>query len=176
MSAGGTDTWVVPPSRFLDLDEIGRPRAALRRRAFGSRAWKPARMREWFVVELALHTGLRVGEIAALRCGDIQPALPLPYVPVRRGKGGRPRIVRLGASFLPIIADYLERTDGSPVLFPAQFDDLAALREPAPVLRAIRHAGYRVRALHLAPSLAIGPDGSPREICEVDAIELERIF
>jgi site-specific recombinase XerD len=50
-------------------------------------------------VELALATGLRVMEVAGLKCGDVFATGDDAWLVVRRGKGGRRRIVRFGREF-----------------------------------------------------------------------------
>ena len=45
------------------------------------------------LVDLALYSGLRVGEMAALKVGDISFKEPDPFIIVRHGKGKKRRTV-----------------------------------------------------------------------------------
>jgi len=58
-------------------------------------------------VELALQTGLRVSEMAALRCEDLRHNDSRAGVAIRRGKGGKPRYVRINRFFCGVIERYL---------------------------------------------------------------------
>ena len=50
-------------------------------------------IRDYFIIHLALATGLRVMEIAALKCSDIFLDDKICSVLVRKGKGGKKRMV-----------------------------------------------------------------------------------
>lgn len=56
-------------------------------------------MREWFTVELGLNTGLRVQEMADLKCGDLFISALEASVIVRKGKGRKRRPVWINESF-----------------------------------------------------------------------------
>lgn len=71
-----------------------------------AKAGKPA-MRNYFIVHLALATGLRVMEIAALNCGDLFLENAVPSLLVRKGKGGKRRIVFFNTSFKKHCREYL---------------------------------------------------------------------
>lgn len=62
---------------------------------------------EWFLVELAFETGLRVMEMAALVCSDLVLDVERCGVFVRRGKCGRPRFVRIRRQFASACEDFL---------------------------------------------------------------------
>ena len=62
---------------------------------------------EWFLVELAFETGLRVMEMAALVCSDLVLDVERCGVFVRRGKCGRPRFVRIRRQFANACRDFL---------------------------------------------------------------------
>lgn len=63
---------------------------------------------DWLVIDLALSTGLRVSEIANLRCGDIWADDGQASLIVRNGKNGKQRIVKFGAGFKVHLREYLE--------------------------------------------------------------------
>ncbi len=62
---------------------------ALADKAKGRITWQV----RWMLVHLALFSGLRVSEIAALKIGDVNLDNGDPYIFVRNGKGGRSRDV-----------------------------------------------------------------------------------
>ncbi|MFA6424699.1 MAG: tyrosine-type recombinase/integrase [Phycisphaerae bacterium] len=67
---------------------------------------KPA-IRDYFIVHLALATGLRVMEIAALSCGDLFLENVVPSLLVRKGKGNKRRIVFFNTVFKKHCKEYL---------------------------------------------------------------------
>jgi integrase/recombinase XerD len=71
------------------------------------------------VVMTAYGTGLRISEVLALETGDIDGKAGIIHV--RRGKGGRPRLVMLPRRLLETLREYwrLARPPG-PLLFPGQ--------------------------------------------------------
>lgn len=104
--------WILDERKFLSRDEQERLRREAR-----SRRYDRARWVEWFVVELGLEAGLRVGEMSALCCGDLLVYLDRPLVFVRRGKGGKPRNVFVRDSFRRMTREFLswKREAGEPV-------------------------------------------------------------
>ena len=73
----------------------------------------------YMVVATLLATGLRISECCALQVGDIDSRSG--FVHVRRGKGAKPRSVKLGERHLRLLRRYWE-VEGppGPWLFPAQ--------------------------------------------------------
>ena len=65
-------------------------------------------MNDWLVIDLALSTGLRVSEIANLRCGDIWADDGRASLIVRNGKNGKQRLVRFGNGFKEHLKKYLD--------------------------------------------------------------------
>lgn len=108
--------------------------AQAKRRAPGRETWL-----DWFLVELALQTGLRAGELAALTCGDLRPEGARPGVLVRRGKGGKPRYVRIGRPCCQIIRRYLrwKRSAGEPTS-PSAFVFKSPYRDGPLTVRALQ--------------------------------------
>lgn len=82
-----------PIHRALDGQQVARLVAACETR------------REWVLVLLALHTGLRRAELAALEVGDV--SLIAKTVSVREGKGGHSRLVPLSEEACRVVADYI---------------------------------------------------------------------
>ncbi len=64
-------------------------------------------IRNYFIIHLALATGLRVMEIAALNCGDIFLGGSVSSLLVRRGKGGKRRLVFFKGDFKKHCTEYL---------------------------------------------------------------------
>jgi site-specific recombinase XerD len=92
--------WSLDGMKFLDLDDVERLRKlAAKVRREGVRTRRFRLVRNWFIIEVGLQTGLRVMEIAALQCGDLLMEQASPEVIVRCGKGGRRRVVKVSQSF-----------------------------------------------------------------------------
>ena len=68
-------------------------------------------MLEWITIEIALETGLRISEIAGLACGDLWLRADGGSALVRRGKGGRSRVVKFGARLSRSLGEYLDWKD-----------------------------------------------------------------
>jgi len=100
--------WVLDPSKFLTPEEANRLLETVRRRAkaAGARGNKVA-VRDYFIIDLALSTGLRVMEIAALKCGDVFLRDGFCALLVRKGKGGRKRLVRFNGTFKQHYNEYI---------------------------------------------------------------------
>lgn len=65
-------------------------------------------IRNYFLVSLALSTGLRVGEISQLVCGDLDLCRKPYNIWVRHGKGNKERIVFVNPQFKEQCLDYLQ--------------------------------------------------------------------
>ena len=87
--------------KFLTKDEVKAIRAEVRKK-------KNKSPKEWFLIELGLNTGLRVAEIAGLKCSDIVLRNELSHVAVRDGKGHRPREVIISRDFQEEAKEYLD--------------------------------------------------------------------
>lgn len=67
-----------------------------------NRAFKKGRttaVRDWFMVELGLNTGLRVEEMRLLKCEDLHIHEEQMSLSVRKGKGNKPRTVHINQEF-----------------------------------------------------------------------------
>jgi site-specific recombinase XerD len=91
--------WVLDPGKFLSGEEVKMLFNTARKRAKTaiSRNNKVA-VRDYFIVDLALSTGLRVMEIASLTCGDVFLRDGVSSLLVRRGKGGKKRLVQFNGA------------------------------------------------------------------------------
>ncbi|HUW31837.1 MAG TPA: tyrosine-type recombinase/integrase [Planctomycetota bacterium] len=101
--------WVLDESKFLSTREVKKLLRAAKARA--RRTTAPAgavAVRDHMVVDLALSTGLRVGELARLACGDVFVRDGKASLTVRRGKGGKPRWVWFNGASKNLLLRYLQ--------------------------------------------------------------------
>ena len=100
--------WVVDASKYLTKAEVKRLVAYCNRMKLeGLKKKRFAGVRNWFMVELGLNTGLRVQEMASLRhsnllIGDEQSSITLV------GKGGKKRSVLVSKRFKRKCLAYIE--------------------------------------------------------------------
>lgn len=100
-------SWVLDERKFLSFEELARLRRHVRRRVDRSRLKKRLPWLEWFLVELALETGLRVAEMASLNCSDLVISVDRCGTMVRHGKGGKSRFVRIRPRFAKTCQNFL---------------------------------------------------------------------
>jgi site-specific recombinase XerD len=92
--------WVLDDTKYLKFWEIEKLRNVCRRaKNQALRQGKIIPVRNWFIVELGLFTGLRVEEMQNLRCEDLYLAEGQSSLKVRCGKGDKPRVVRFNEEF-----------------------------------------------------------------------------
>lgn len=102
------NTWTLDPNKFLSKGQAGRLLMLTKRRA--EQAFLKGRkvpIRDYFVIHLALTTGLRVMEIVALNCGDISLSNSVSSVYVRRGKGRKTRRIYFRGTFIKHCEEFL---------------------------------------------------------------------
>ena len=100
--------WVLDPGKFLTREEVDRLLETARTRAEVALAHgSKVSVRDYFIVDLALSTGLRVMEIAQLRCKDIFTREQYCALLVMKGKGDKKRLVRFNGSFKRHYSEYL---------------------------------------------------------------------
>jgi len=100
-------TWIVTPDKFLDGLQVAALRAALEaERHRGDRY----AVRNAAIVETLLGTGLRVSELCSLVVADLFLDTNNPNVLVRRGKGGKTRLVAISGALACYLATFLEWT------------------------------------------------------------------
>jgi integrase/recombinase XerC len=86
--------WMVSEDKVLWLKDNRKLRKACRNMKMeGLRKHKFHLIRDWFMVELGLFTGLRVMEVQNLRVSDLLIRDSQSSIHVRRGKGGKKRNV-----------------------------------------------------------------------------------
>lgn len=100
--------WGLDFGKFLQVGEV-RKLTKWAKLAFEdalARGLKVA-VRDYFIIDLALCTGLRVMEIAQLNCGDLYLEADLSALIVRQGKCGKKRIVHFSKTFKNHCQQYL---------------------------------------------------------------------
>ncbi len=100
---------MLDPGKFLTYCEADRLLSTAQQRACSAktRGGKIA-VRDYFIVHLGLATGLRVMEIAALKCGDVFLNDNICSLIVRKGKGSKARRVLFKGPFRQHCEEYLE--------------------------------------------------------------------
>jgi integrase/recombinase XerD len=118
------------PKAVLTEEEVRALLAASGRDALG--------LRDRAILETLYSTGLRRAELCALDLYDLDQAAGL--VRVRRGKGGRDRVVPIGGCALAAIRHYLDAARPELVAMP---------KEPALFVAALTHRRLSVKTLNL---------------------------
>ena len=93
-------SWAVNETKFLDLDKVKKLRLKLNEAK--NKALKESKIipvRNWFMVELGLFTGLRVEEMVNLKESDFHLKGGHSSLTVKHGKGDKPRTVYLPETF-----------------------------------------------------------------------------
>jgi integrase/recombinase XerC len=138
--------------RFMRKSGISQPRALRRREVFAlvhTAAASPhgLALRNIALVQLMLQAGLRVGEVTALRHGDVQLGARAGTVHIRDGKGYRARDVPLNATVRRALQDYLGRLPAAsahtPLFLSKRGTSLAVRSAQAVVARLAVHAGIQ---------------------------------
>lgn len=109
--------WILTPDKFLSLEEAKKLLETARERAeMANSQGHKVPVRDYFIIDLALSTGLRVMEIAQLSCGDVFIQDAVYSLLVRKGKGGKQRLVRFNGSFNKHYKKYIfwKQTIGEP--------------------------------------------------------------
>lgn len=91
--------WVIDESKCLSISEVNKLRAVCRKdRDSGLNHDKFAPIRNWFMMELGLYTGLRVGEMVSLKHANLLIDESRSSINVI-GKGDKKRAVWINSSF-----------------------------------------------------------------------------
>ncbi len=104
-------TWIITPDKFLKDKEVKQlvkvcSDAAILADMKGN--WLA--IRDWMIIDLALNTGLRVKEISDLKVEDLHLDYKQSSIEVKNGKGGKRRVVRIGAKLKTHLKKYLTKT------------------------------------------------------------------
>lgn len=101
--------WVLNDDRFLTEKELRHLMNTVKKEkdiAFALNRKTP--VKDWFLICIGAETGLRVQEIADLSCGDLHVSSGRASILVKRGKGGKPRVVLVRKQFCQSIRKYLK--------------------------------------------------------------------
>ena len=101
--------WVLDRSKYLSQQEVKRLLKIARHLAETGLLYSHRTpVQDYFIIHMALETGLRVMEISQLNCGDICVDERTGSLIVRKGKGGRKRLVRFNSEFKQHYDEYLK--------------------------------------------------------------------
>jgi len=107
---GKSAEYCITREKFLDEDERSKLLKTCIDRAeldllHGRRTW----VTRYMLVDLALFTGLRVAELAALKLKDVHLTVKDPYLIVRNGKRGKTRDVYLDKGLVRHLKTYIRQ-------------------------------------------------------------------
>lgn len=101
--------WTLSEKKYLRLSDINKLKRACRKvRYLSAKHGSSVVVRDWFMIELGLNTGLRVEEMRELKCRDLNIQRGQSSISVRKGKGNKPRNVRINKSFRNKCKRFLE--------------------------------------------------------------------
>jgi site-specific recombinase XerD len=103
-----TFQWTLDESKYLSLKEVKKLRRKTEKaKAIALEKNKRTPVMDWMVVELGLFAGLRVEEMSNLKCGDLLIQDVQSSLIVRKGKGGRKRIIRICSELKENLNEFL---------------------------------------------------------------------
>ena len=92
--------WALDESKFLKLNEVRKlKRYCEKAKKIALRIGKSTPVRDWFMIELGLNAGLRVSEMCDLKCSDLHLQNEQSFLSIRKGKGNKPRSIRISEYF-----------------------------------------------------------------------------
>lgn len=139
-------SWSIDETKYLDLERLRKLRKALRQaKDKGLRENKIFPVRDWFMVELGLFTGLRVEEMVNLKVSDFHLKDEQSSLSVKRGKGNKSRTIYLPKTFKGECLFYLNWKEKA---FP-QTDYLFANKSGKPLTKRALQKAFK-RCLKLA--------------------------
>jgi len=102
-------SWVLDETKYLNWEKVKKLRKTCERaKDLALKNNQIIPVRNWFMVELGLFTGLRVGEMANLQQDAIHLQEEQSSLTVRKGKGDKPRAVYFSEAFKNECLFYLE--------------------------------------------------------------------
>lgn len=118
------NSWILSPGRYLSPPELAELlRKAEDLRTLGIARGRKQPVRDWAIIRFALMSGLRAHELAQLRVADCYVGYGRRELLVRRGKGGKTRVVKIGHDLKKDVRWFLgwkkansELTDGAYLL------------------------------------------------------------
>ncbi len=117
--------WIITPDKYLKPQEVKALRKVIHADALLARSrGRQIGYRDMVIIELAISTGLRVGEISKLRVEDLQLNRKNSSLIVQSGKAGKTRTVRFGSGLRKILLEYLDyRNPASDFVFRSERQD-----------------------------------------------------
>jgi len=114
--------WIITPDKYLTQEETKQLRKTPQEAATIAKSKGiQAPVRDVLIIELALGSGLRVSEMANLKVEDLYLKRGQGSIHVKNGKGGKDRVVDIGANLKRQILEFLDyRTMNSTYLFPSE--------------------------------------------------------
>jgi len=101
--------WIIGEDKIFSIEEIDRIRNTCWKRKWdGIKQKKYHLVRDWFMIELGLFSGLRVDEMRQLRIGDIHIWGSHSSIFVPNGKGGRRRNVWINVEFKETCEEFIK--------------------------------------------------------------------
>jgi site-specific recombinase XerD len=99
--------WVIDERKCISMNEIKKlRRICSKAKTYGLKNKRFSQIRNWFMVELGLNSGLRVGEMASLRHGNLVIDNSKSSI-VLFGKGNKKRVVWISSGFKRTCWTYL---------------------------------------------------------------------
>lgn len=100
--------WVINETKYLNQDRVKKLRKAVKAaKEIALKENKTVPVRDWFMVELGLCTGLRVEEMVNLKISDLYLQERPPFL-VIKGKGSKTRTVYFSDAFKKICLFYVK--------------------------------------------------------------------
>lgn len=151
MKIGGAmprGTWLVTPDKFLGAHQVQVLRRTLEIERRGGDRYA---VRNAALIETLLGTGLRVSELCSLTIADLFLDKGSANVLVRRGKGGKTRLVAIGANLAAYLVGFLRwKEDAGEPTSPT-----------SPVFMSERRGPMHRSAVHRAWKAALASAGLP---------------
>ena len=113
---------MLTPDRFLSKEELGKLlKRAEELRVLGVSKNRTQPIRDWLIIRLALFSGLRASELASLQVTDFFIGYARSEILVRKGKGDKKRIVRIGPELKRDLRWFLRWKSQNNELYPGAF-------------------------------------------------------
>jgi site-specific recombinase XerD len=143
-------TWIVTPDKFLGASDVRNLRSTM---AAAAKTGDRYAVRNAAILETLLGTGLRVSELCALVLADLYLDQGAANVLVRRGKGGKSRLVAISDALARYLSEFAawKKSAGDPVspTSPTFLSERGAAMHRSAVHRvwkaALKHAGLPTR-------------------------------
>lgn len=107
----GNSAWIIDESKYLFENEIGQLRKYCARDVAATEKRKFNELRDWFMIELGLNTGLRVGEMADLKHENLLLDNVRSSIIVQ-GKGNKKRAIWISPIFKKSCQEYIRLKNG----------------------------------------------------------------